>query len=95
MDGHATEVAISAEDAFSRVHHVEPDVVVSDYRLPGISGAAFITQLRKNRTNVRAVVISAFTDDHTINEARAAGATFMAKPVDFKLLARIVGEGTS
>jgi len=37
-------------------------------------------------------VISAYTDETTINLAREAGATFMAKPVDFKLLGRWVRE---
>jgi len=36
------------------------------------------------------VVISAYTDDRTIKEARDAGATFIAKPVDFRLLTQFV-----
>ena len=95
MDGHLTEVAASAEDAFSKTLSPQPDVVVTDYRLPGMSGAAFVRQFCKTGTKVVAVVISAFTDDATINDARDAGATFMPKPVDFKLLARFVGTGAA
>ena len=69
--------------------------MVTDYRLPGISGAAFVRLFCKTRTKVVAVVISAFTDDATIKDASDAGATFMPKPVDFKLLARFVGNGAA
>jgi DNA-binding NtrC family response regulator len=92
MDGHTTDVAASAEEAFPKAAQAEPDVVVTDYRLPGITGAAFVLQFRQTCTSVRAVVISAYTDDRTIREAHDAGATFMAKPIDFKLLVRMVRE---
>jgi DNA-binding response OmpR family regulator len=95
MDGHTTDVAASAEEAFPKAALTEPDVVVTDYRLPGITGAAFVVQFRQRCTTVRAVVISAYTDDRTIKEARDAGATFMAKPVDFKLLVRMIRDGAS
>jgi DNA-binding response OmpR family regulator len=95
MDGHTTDVAASAEEAFPKAALTEPDVVVTDYRLPGITGAAFVRQFRQTRTTVRAVVISAYTDDRTIKEARDAGATFMAKPVDFKLLVRMIRGGAA
>ena len=95
MDGHATDVAASAEEAFPMVAAAEPDFVVTDDRLPGITGAAFVVQFRQTRTTVRAVVISAYTDDRTIKEARDAGATFMPKPVDFKLLVHMIRYGAA
>lgn len=95
IDGHFTEVAASAEEALPKALSSRPDVVVTDYRLPGITGAAFVKSFRDSRLPIFAVVISAYTDDHTMSEARAAGATFLAKPVDFKTLARVVREGTA
>jgi two-component system NtrC family sensor kinase len=95
MDGHATEVALSAEEALPKAQRSEPDVVVADYRLPGLTGAAFIKQFKLGRLNVVGVIISAYTDDGTMREAREAGASFMAKPLDFSLLSRMVREGTA
>ena len=95
IDGHLTDVAGSAEEAFDRVRASIPDVIVTDYRLPGISGALFIEQFRRKGTTVLAVVISAYTDDQTIREARDAGATFMPKPLDFKVLSRWIREGSA
>jgi DNA-binding NtrC family response regulator len=92
IDGHTTRFVGSAEEAFPNGLEDEPDVVVSDYRLPGINGAAFIKQFLGTHTHARAMVMSAYTDATTIAAARNAGATFMAKPLDFELLGRWVGE---
>ena len=90
--GHATQVAASAEEALSRALENEPDVVVTDFRLPGVNGAVFLKQFLVTRMHVRAMVISAYTDDTTIDEAKAAGAEFMAKPLDFSRLSDWVGD---
>lgn len=95
IDGHVTEVAVSAEEALPKALESEPDVVVTDYRLPGINGADFVKHFRLTRMHVYAVVISAYTDEDTIREAREAGAMFMAKPVDFRLLTRLVREASA
>ncbi len=95
IDGHLTEVAGSGEEALERAHEPELDVIVTDYRLPGISGAAFIERIRRKGGAFLAVVISAYTDDQTIREAHEAGATFMAKPVDFKVLSQWIRAGSA
>ena len=92
IDGHLTNIAASAEEAFPMALASEPDVVVTDYRLPGISGADFIKKVRRMQKGLLAVVVSAYTDERTINASRDAGATFMAKPIDFRLLTRLVRE---
>jgi DNA-binding NtrC family response regulator len=95
IDGHLTQIAASAEEAMAKALEREPDVVVTDYRLPGINGALFVKEFCGTRIHVHAVVISAYTDEDTIKEAREAGATFMAKPLDFKFLTRWIREGTA
>ena len=41
-------------------------------------------------TALRAVVISAYTDERTISAARSAGADFLPKPVDFASLSLLL-----
>jgi DNA-binding NtrC family response regulator len=95
LDGHVTQVCESAEEALSHGADDPPEVIVSDYRLPGLNGADFVKQFRKIRTRVRAVAISAYTDEGTIKHAKEAGVTFLPKPVDFKLLRGLVREATA
>lgn len=95
MDGHSTAIAASAEAALPLAQAREPDVLVTDYRLPGMTGATLAERFRRERAHVVAVVISAYTDDGTIGAATDAGAKFMAKPVDYQLLSRLVREGAA
>jgi DNA-binding NtrC family response regulator len=92
IDGYVTSVAASAEEALTKTALPPPDVVVTDYRLPGISGATLVRRLQEMGLTVRAIVISAYTDEKTIEDARSAGAAFVAKPVDFQRLGQIITE---
>lgn len=93
IDGHVTTVAASAEEALAKATPPPPDVIVTDYRLPGISGAMLVRRFQELGLNVRAIVISAYTDEKTIEDARSAGASFVAKPVDFKALGLLIERG--
>ena len=63
---------------------------MTDYRLPGMTGAELVSEIRKTRDTLRAVVISAYTDERTISAARSAGADFLPKPVDFASLSQLL-----
>src|SRR5512138_558411 len=95
LDGCLTEVATSADEALAKALPAKHDVVVTDYRLPDASGANLVRQLRDMGLAARAVVISAFTDDRTVADARSAGASFLPKPVDFDVLGRVIREQES
>jgi len=86
MRGYATEIATSAEEALPKALPDGPGILVTDYRLPGMSGAELVSKIRQTRDTLRAVVISAYTDERTISAARSAGADFLPKPVDFASL---------
>jgi len=95
FDGHTIEVAGSAEEAIPKARDNAPDVVITDFRLPGMNGAEFLRRFRARNNHPHAVVISAYTDEGTIAEAEEAGATFVSKPIDLDLLCRMIREGTA
>jgi len=90
LRGYAAVVATSAEEALPRALKEAPEVLVTDYRLPGMSGVDLVRQVLAQLANVRAVVISAYTDDKTVAAARDAGADFLPKPVDLGALSRLL-----
>ena len=90
MRGFATEIATSAEEALPKALPDGPGILVTDYRLPGMTGADLVREIRQQRAALRAVVISAYTDDRTISAAKSAGADFLPKPVDFGALSRLL-----
>lgn len=81
--GYATAVAASAEAALARVPSDRFDALVTDFRLPGLSGADLLCALTERGLGLPAVVMSAYTDPVTIATARSAGAqAVLPKPID-------------
>ena len=89
--GYQTVVADSAEAALIRLESGDIAALVTDYRLPGRNGAELIIEMRRRGLGIPALVMSAFTDDATIEHAQSAGAVeFMAKPIDLKHLFQVM-----
>jgi DNA-binding NtrC family response regulator len=75
-------IATSAEAALGRLEEGDVVALVTDYRLPGLNGAELIRELRRRGSDIPALVMSAFTDDDTVDASRSAGAMeVLAKPV--------------
>jgi DNA-binding NtrC family response regulator len=90
--GYDTAIATSAEEALQRLQQGDVVALVTDYRLPGRNGAELIRELRRRGSDVPALVMSAFTDEDTIEASRAAGAAeVLAKPVALDRLMSLVG----
>ena len=90
LRGFVTMIATSGEEALPRALRDSPSMLVTDFRLPGMSGAELVRQVRERRRDLRAVVMSAYTDDDTVAAALDAGADFLPKPVDFSALSRFL-----
>jgi DNA-binding NtrC family response regulator len=92
LEGLPSEVFGSAEEALPTALGEGVAIVVTDYRLPGIRGADFVMRIRAQRKHLRAVVISAYSDQMTMKAASEAGAHFLPKPVDYVWLSKFVRE---
>ena len=89
--GYETTIAESAEAALETIGSQPVSALLTDYRLPGKTGAELIGELRRQGNRMPAIVMSAFTDDDTIAIARNAGAIeVLAKPVDLGRLFSLV-----
>ncbi len=91
LRGFVTQTATSAEDALPKAISDGPSLLLTDFRLPGMSGADLVRRVLERRSTVRAIVMSAYTDDGTVAAARSAGAEFLPKPVDFGSLHTLLG----
>jgi DNA-binding NtrC family response regulator len=91
--GYEAAVADSAEAALVRLDIGDIGALITDFKLPGRNGAELITELRRRGSHIPAVVMSAFTDDDTLERARSAGALdVLAKPLDFPQFFAVVEE---
>lgn len=75
--------AASAEEALTLVADLDPDVLLTDLRMPGIGGIEGIRRLRASQSRTTAVALTTYDDDATILEALDAGAVgFLNKDAD-------------
>lgn len=93
--GHTADVAFTAEEALSKALESDVDVVMTDFRLPGMNGAELVVCLRRARKGFYAVVVSAHNDESTITAASEAGAAFLSKPLNLAVLSDFIGRAVA
>jgi DNA-binding NtrC family response regulator len=80
--GHDLAEASSAEAALSSLTAVNPHIVLTDVRMPGMDGLELLTLLRERTPHLLVVLMTAFDDMETIVAAMRRGAfDFLVKPV--------------
>jgi DNA-binding NtrC family response regulator len=90
-EGHAVEVASSAEAALETCGRFTPEAMLLDVRLPGRDGLAALSELRAAAPGAAIVVMTAFGDLDTAVRAVAAGAfDYLVKPFDLASVSRVV-----
>lgn len=89
--GYRVSVADSAEEAEELLAAgVRPDLVILDVRMPGNSGLHLAQRLRA-LDHIPFMMLSAFNDAGTVNQANACGAlSYLVKPIDVAQLGPVV-----
>jgi two-component system response regulator AtoC len=83
VSGYEVRCAGSAEEALQRWTEYQPDLIITDVRMPGMSGIDLLERLRKNDEDADVLVITAFEDMETAVAAMKAGAyDYLVKPLD-------------
>ena len=87
------EARPDAEAALKAIAQSPPDLIISDYKMPGMNGLDMLMHVRLQLPNVPAILITAFPDldiaIRAINEARVQ--SFLQKPIDPQQVVRVVG----
>ena len=89
--GYDVEQAGSAEEARKLAEHA--DLILTDLRLPGISGLELLADLRSQNSHTPVIVMTAFGSVETAVEAMKAGAVdFLPKPFSLDHLMTVVNK---
>lgn len=82
QDGYRLLTANSVSEAFDLLARNEVQVILSDQRMPDMSGTEFLSRVRDLYPNTVRLVLSGYTDLDTITEAINQGAAyrFLTKP---------------
>lgn len=89
LHGYRTAGAVSGESALGDVARNPPDLIVLDYRLPGLNGAQLIELLRgyPSTAGTPILVLTGETNTRVFRQCWEAGATaVVTKPFDLTIL---------
>lgn len=83
--------ASSGEAALRVVSETEPDVVIMDLVMPGLSGVDAVRRLRERDEQIGIIALSSFAEASRVREVLEAGANgYLVKSVDADSLARAI-----
>jgi len=65
---------VSGEEALDRIHVLQPDVVLMDIKLPGMSGIDCVPHLKRSLPSLQIIMLTVYEDSERIFRALKAGA---------------------
>jgi DNA-binding response OmpR family regulator len=90
--GYIVKTAVSGREALGLMPVFQPDVVLLDVMMPGMSGVEVLEQLHREHPRVPVVMVTANRDERAARRMLIRGAfDYLPKPFELGVLERIVG----
>jgi|Deesub1362A_J573_1020465.scaffolds.fasta_scaffold00311_45 two-component system response regulator HydG/two-component system response regulator AtoC len=87
------ETSTTAEDALKMINGDHYDLVISDYKLPGMNGEDLLERIRLKNPHIPVILLTAYgTIDRAVQAMRKGAYTYLTKPVNLNVLASTVRE---
>lgn len=72
---------------------VDADLLLLDYKMPGMDGLSLLAQLRRRECRARCILVSAYLNDEVRHRAKTLGVDrVLEKPVDVLLLRAVLAD---
>ncbi len=90
-EGYATETAADGFKALGKLEEFTPDVILTDLKMPGLDGIAFMEKARAAAPGAVFVVMTAFgTINSAVDAVKKGAENYLTKPLDFEALAAVI-----
>jgi DNA-binding NtrC family response regulator len=77
----------TAEEGLDELNQQTYDIILVDYRLPGMDGIEFLHRIRLSHPDILKILITAYGSDELYSKAKAVGVReFVDKPLTFECL---------
>src|SRR5690242_13981920 len=93
--GYDTVVAASGEEALSALRSGAFNLMISDVRMPGLSGLETLRQARQEHAVLPVLLVTAYADiREAVGAMRDGAVNYLPKPIDLDELLAIVRQAT-
>ena len=90
--GFAVTLFDRADDVLKRIGREQPDVIVTDIRMPGTSGLELLDVLGKDMPGLPVIVMTAYSDlDSAVSAYQGGAFEYLPKPFDLEEAVALVG----
>jgi len=77
----------TAEEAMEALRGQNFDIIITDYKLPGMDGVEFFRRIQNSHPDTIKILITAYKSEVVVNEARKAGVQHLiAKPFTSEII---------
>src|SRR5882757_6811938 len=91
QDGFVTDTAADGFKALGKLAEFDPDVVLTDLKMPGLDGIGLMEKGREIAPGAVFVVMTAFgTIGSAVDAVKRGADNYLTKPLDFEVLAAVV-----
>ena len=92
-DGYEADFANNGEAALSKISRKPFDLVLTDFRMPGLTGLDILPEIKKLQPAASVMVITAFGSEELHHRSLERGAdAYVEKPIGFHKLRVLIGE---
>ena len=91
LEDYSTSIANDGQEAIDKIKTNTFDLVITDLRMPNVSGEEVVRFAREKDPGIRVIVISGYSSLHTVSQSISNGAcAFLSKPFSIKELMQTV-----
>ena len=91
--GHSAIGATNVPEALQALARERIDLIISDYRMPGLSGLEFLELLRDQGRDIPVIVLTGYaTIEHAVASIKAGASDYITKPVQPEQLEHAVAQ---
>jgi two-component system, NtrC family, response regulator PilR len=95
-EGYSVETGSNADDALQKLRKDNYDLVISDIRMPGMSGLDLLAKIKETHTDLPVIMITAFASpDDAVSAMKNGAFDYISKPFNVDEIKSVIESATS
>jgi DNA-binding NtrC family response regulator len=92
-DGYQVRIALNALSGLAEIERETPDLIISDLKLPDLSGLELLKRVKHKRPNLEIIIMTGLGEAETYLEAKEEGAfDYIIKPINIPILRLMISK---